>query len=1122
MFATRARQLPRLGSRRNENLECKLWWMECVLAKRWIALWMFGVVPFALVLGGPSPLAAFTRGDANNDQFVSLTDVAAIYAFLLSSAPLSPDGLLGADVNDNGVIELSDPLYLVEYLFASGPPPPAPFPVPGGVSAPPFSATPDGSVVATVSAAQAEPGTLGEVSVTLTHSVDVAGVLIHLQFDPTRVVHAELELSNTFVPPPGWSTITEVNELEGLALLAAFRTFPPLTVPFDNLPAGTVELAKLRLMPRYDAPAGEMISISLASPNVQDPLLYSVASHLGQPRAVQLNAGSVEVLAAAASDCNSNTTPDLDELAMGSSLDCNLNGQPDECDITAGLETDCNVDGAADSCAWNQVQVWSSPQADDEFHHAIATLSDQVFFGAPNQSSGAGSVLVFDDLQGPDLTVANLESGDAFGASLAASADLLIVGAPGDDDGAPDQGAVYVFREVGSNLVLEQKLLASSSDTVEGFGTSLAVLNDRIAIGAPGSDTSSGIDAGACFLFEFDSVTDTWNQVSQLGASDSAAGDRMGATVSLTPTHLIGGSPEKTENSEANAGAVYAFLLDGPGPAEQKITASLPTAQAQFGATLAATDDRLVVAAPAPGQAVGGEASTYSLDETTGLWSFESVITPATPNADDRFGAALSIRGTELLVGIPGAGAAEGAAERWQFRSWSGWRRVQSLLPHASTPNAQYGLAVLRSDNEAIISALDGTGSQAYRYRDGVEDCNGNLVPDSCELFDTLAGLELGNDCNGNTRLDECDLASGMSADCNNNAIPDECDISSGNSDDINLNGVPDECEAVTPVQNLMCTPSACEIELTWAPGQTYDEIRVLRAGVVVALLAGDATIFEDFSPGIAPQTYEVVGASFGFDSPAATCTTSVLVQTLEAGSTSVAVGGQGSVVVQLQTTGQIRGLSYGICHDSALVTALTLSEGADVQALNGGLGPEFGVLNVLSDGVTQALVPAFMQIVTLPAGTNELAIATYEGVGAPGNTANLDFCNTLTDGVTPPVAVSFTCSGGATFGPATSSGSVEILDGVVFIRGDCNVDGSFNVADAVNLLGLLFGGGNTTTCEDACDGNDDGSRDIGDAVYMLGNLFSMGDPPPAPHPGCGVDPTMDLLGCVAGPAACP
>lgn len=88
----------------------------------------------------------------------------------------------------------------------------------------------------------------------------------------------------------------------------------------------------------------------------------------------------------------------------------------------------------------------------------------------------------------------------------------------------------------------------------------------------------------------------------------------------------------------------------------------------------------------------------------------------------------------------------------------------------------------------------------------------------------------------------------------------------------------------------------------------------------------------------------------------------------------------------------------------------------------------------------------------------------------------------------------------------------------IVFDRGDCNSDGSNNVADVVFLLSLLF----PTTqppvpaCQDACDGNDDGLLDIADAVVLLGALF--GSPPtPLPEPtNCGVDlDDTDMLDCL-------
>lgn len=93
------------------------------------------------------------------------------------------------------------------------------------------------------------------------------------------------------------------------------------------------------------------------------------------------------------------------------------------------------------------------------------------------------------------------------------------------------------------------------------------------------------------------------------------------------------------------------------------------------------------------------------------------------------------------------------------------------------------------------------------------------------------------------------------------------------------------------------------------------------------------------------------------------------------------------------------------------------------------------------------------------------------------------------------------------------------------FERGDCNDDGSFNVADAVFLLGVLFptGAPIPTACADACDANDDGSTDISDPIAMLTAIFPAGPPPGLPQPfgACGDDPTADLRDC-ASFTACP
>lgn len=83
------------------------------------------------------------------------------------------------------------------------------------------------------------------------------------------------------------------------------------------------------------------------------------------------------------------------------------------------------------------------------------------------------------------------------------------------------------------------------------------------------------------------------------------------------------------------------------------------------------------------------------------------------------------------------------------------------------------------------------------------------------------------------------------------------------------------------------------------------------------------------------------------------------------------------------------------------------------------------------------------------------------------------------------------------------------------FIRGDTNADGAADLADAVTLLGRLFGTLNPIhPCADAADANDDGAIDIADAVALLGGLFGSLPLPPLPFPNCGDDTTLDGLDC--------
>ena len=80
------------------------------------------------------------------------------------------------------------------------------------------------------------------------------------------------------------------------------------------------------------------------------------------------------------------------------------------------------------------------------------------------------------------------------------------------------------------------------------------------------------------------------------------------------------------------------------------------------------------------------------------------------------------------------------------------------------------------------------------------------------------------------------------------------------------------------------------------------------------------------------------------------------------------------------------------------------------------------------------------------------------------------------------------------------------------FVRGDANADATIDIADAVAVLGHLFGS-KALACRKAADANDDGLLDIADAIAVLGRLFGGKGPLPLPD-ACGKDPTDDALSC--------
>ena len=186
----------------------------------------------------------------------------------------------------------------------------------------------------------------------------------------------------------------------------------------------------------------------------------------------------------------------------------------------------------------------SNTNASDLFGCSLAVSGDTVLVGADLESSsatgvngnqsdnsalGAGAAYVFVRggttwSQQAYLKASNTNAQDLFGISVGLSGETAVVGAIFEDsnatgvngnqsnNSASDSGAAYVFLRTGTTWTQEAYLKASNTDSNDFFGSSVAISDETVVVGAYGeasnatgvngnqSDNSASI-SGAAYVF---------------------------------------------------------------------------------------------------------------------------------------------------------------------------------------------------------------------------------------------------------------------------------------------------------------------------------------------------------------------------------------------------------------------------------------------------------------------------------------------------------------------------------------------------------------------------------------------------------------------------------------------
>jgi hypothetical protein len=146
---------------------------------------------------------------------------------------------------------------------------------------------------------------------------------------------------------------------------------------------------------------------------------------------------------------------------------------------------------------------------------------------------------------------------DSFGRSVLISGDYAIIGAPDDDNNENDSGSVYIFKRSGENWTRQGKLIAFDGSTGDAFGLTVSASGDYIIVGAPYDDDDLyGRDSGSAYIFKL--VGTNWIQEVKLTAWDGARDDHFGSSVSIDGYYIIVGAGGDDDMGK-DSGSVYIF-----------------------------------------------------------------------------------------------------------------------------------------------------------------------------------------------------------------------------------------------------------------------------------------------------------------------------------------------------------------------------------------------------------------------------------------------------------------------------------------------------------------------------------------------------------------------------------
>jgi hypothetical protein len=378
----------------------------------------------------------------------------------------------------------------------------------------------------------------------------------------------------------------------------------------------------------------------------------------------------------------------------------------------------------------------SDGAAYDTLGASVAVSGNTIAASAPFRTVGShsnqGAVYVFtkpaggwaDATQTAELTASDGAAGDDLGWNVAVSGDTIVAGAIQHTvGGKAGQGAVYVFTKPSggwTNATQTAELTASDGAAHDNFGWSVAVSTDTVVAGSPVHSVGGNSSQGGVYVFA--KPGGGWanaTQTAELTASDGAASDQLGSSVSLSADTVVAGSPFRTVGGNTFQGAVYVFTkpaggwTDGAQTAE--LTASDGAAYDDLGSSVAVSGGTVVAGAPL--HTVGGhdqQGAVYVYTVPGGGWTNgtqTAELTASDGAASDELGSSVAASGGTVAAGAPqhsvGANGAQGAVYAYTkpIAGWVNATQTAELTASDGAGGDQLGSSVAVSGSTIAAGA---------------------------------------------------------------------------------------------------------------------------------------------------------------------------------------------------------------------------------------------------------------------------------------------------------------------------------------------------------------------------------------------------------------------------------